>query len=66
MKRKLYTKTSANRKKCAMLLSLTICLSFLVGCQNTEHSINDENDKQQTEYAEMHNLDILARLDTYK
>ena len=53
MKRKLNTKTSANTKKCAILLPLTIYLSFLVGCQNTELSINNENDKQQKEYAEI-------------
>ena len=36
MKRKQNTKTRANRKKCAILLSLTICLSHLAGCQNVD------------------------------
>ena len=53
MKRRLNTKTSANTKKCIILLSLTICLSFLAGCQNTEFSINNENDNSQTDYAEI-------------
>ena len=44
MIRKLNTKASANKTKCAILLSLMICLSFLAGCQNvddTEFSAND-------------------------
>ena len=53
MKRKLITKTITNMKKCAILLSLAICLSFLDSCQDSELSIHDENNNQQTEYAEI-------------
>ena len=44
MQRKLNTKTSANKKKCAILLSLMICLSFLVGCQNVDDAGSSSKD----------------------
>ena len=44
MKRKLNTKTSANKTKCAILLSLMICLSFFAGCQNVDYAEFSAND----------------------
>ena len=43
MKRKLNTKMSNNKKKCAILLSLMICLSFLAGCQNADGAESSED-----------------------
>ena len=44
MKRKLNTKMDAAKKKCAILLSLMICLSFLAGCQNVDDAGSSTSD----------------------
>ena len=43
MKRKLNTKMDAAKKKCAILLSLMICLSFLAGCQSADDAESSED-----------------------
>ena len=44
MKRKRNTKTGANKKKCAILLSLAIGLSLLAGCGNADEAGASSND----------------------
>ena len=44
MKRNLNTKMDAAKKKCAILLSLMICLSFLAGCQNVDDAGSSASD----------------------